>query len=61
MNQKELVLEAIRKLPDDATIAEIPDRVTFIAAIQKGVEDLDRGAVVPHTKMKRQVAAWLSA
>jgi predicted transcriptional regulator len=61
VNPKELVLEAIRKLPDDATIDEIADRVTFIAAVKKGVEDLDRGAVVPHTEMKRQLAAWLSA
>ncbi|MEI6715892.1 MAG: hypothetical protein WCO60_19245 [Verrucomicrobiota bacterium] len=61
MSQKELVLEAIRELPDDATIDLIADRVDFIAAIQKGINDLDRGDVVPHEEVKRQLAAWLSA
>ncbi len=60
MSQKELVLEAIRDLPDDATIDLIADRVEFIAAIQKGIDDLDRGAVVPHEEVKRQLASWLS-
>jgi len=61
MSQKELVLEAIRDLPDDATIDSIADRVEFIAALQKGINDLDRGDVVPHEEVKRQLAAWLSA
>jgi len=61
MSQKELVLEAIRELPDDATIDAIADRVEFIAALQKGINDLDRGDVVPHEEVKRQLAAWLSA
>ena len=61
MSQKELVLEAIRELPDDATIDLIADRVDFIAAIQKGINDLDRGDVVPNEEVKRQLAAWLSA
>ena len=61
MSQKELVLEAIRELPDDATIDAIADRVEFIAALQKGINDLDRGDIVPHEEVKRQLAAWLSA
>ena len=61
MSQKELVLEAIGELPDDATIDAIADRVEFIAALQKGINDLDRGTVIPHEEVKRQLAAWLSA
>ena len=61
MSQKELVLEAIRDLPDDATIDSIADRVEFIAALQKGINDLDRGDIVSHEEVKRQLAAWLSA
>ena len=61
MSQKELVLEAIRELPDDATIDAIADRVEFIVALQKGINDLDRGDVVSHEEVKRQLAAWLTA
>lgn len=54
MSQKELVLEAIRDLPDDASI-------DLIAGVQKGLTDIDRGMVVPHNEVKGQLAAWLSA
>lgn len=58
MSQKELVLEAIRELPDDASIDQIADRVEFMAAIQKGIADIDRGDTVPHEEIKKQLAAW---
>lgn len=61
MSQKELVLEAIRELPDDASIDLIADRVDFIAAIQKGLDDLDNGNVVSHEDVKRELASWVAA
>ena len=59
MSQKEMVLEAIQDLPEDVSIDQIADRVEFIAAIQKGLSDIDRGNTIPHEQVKRQVAAWL--
>lgn len=60
MSQKELVLEAIQELPDDASIDQITDRVEFMAAIQKGIVDIDRGDTVPHEEIKKQLAKWLT-
>jgi predicted transcriptional regulator len=60
MSQKELVLDAIQELPDDASIDQIADRVEFLAAIQKGIDDIDRGDTVPHEEIKKQLAAWLT-
>ena len=60
MSQKELVLDAIQELPDDASIDQISDRVEFLAAIQKGIDDIDRGDTVPHEEIKKQLAAWLT-
>jgi predicted transcriptional regulator len=34
--------------------------VEFIAAIQKGIDDIDRGDTIPHEEIKRQLAAWLT-
>ena len=56
MGQKELVLEVIQELPDDASIDQIADRVNFMAAIQKGIDDIDRGDTVPHKEIKKQLA-----
>jgi predicted transcriptional regulator len=60
MSQKELVLEAIQGLPDDASIDQIADRVEFMAAIQKGIDDIDRGDTVSHEEIKKQLATWLT-
>jgi hypothetical protein len=56
MTQKELVLDAINELPDDTSLDEIADRVEFLAAVQKGLDQLDRGEEIPHAELKRQLA-----
>ena len=60
MTQKELVLDAISELPNDASLDEISDRVDFLAAIQKGFDQLDRGEGISHEEIKRQLASWLT-
>jgi len=60
MTQKEMVMDAIRELPDDASVREIADRLEFLAAIQVGLDQLDRGEGIPHEEVKRQLAAWLT-
>jgi predicted transcriptional regulator len=61
MTQKELVLDAIGELPDGASLDDIAERVEFLAAIQKGLDQLDRGEGIPHDEVKRQLAAWLTS
>ncbi len=60
MTQKQLVLEAINELPDDAPLSDIVERVEFLAVIQKGLAQLDGGEGIPHAEVKRQLASWLA-
>jgi predicted transcriptional regulator len=60
MTQKELALDAISELPDDASLEQITDRIDFLAAIQKGFDQLDQGESIPHEELKRQLASWLT-
>lgn len=60
MTQKQLVLEAIKGMPDDAPLSEIVERIEFLAAVQKGLDQLDRGEGIPHEEVKRQLASWLA-
>ena len=60
MTQKKLVLETITELPDEVSLEEIAERIEFLAAIQKGIDQLDRGEVIPHEEVKRQLATWLA-
>jgi hypothetical protein len=54
MTDKELVLETIRTLPDDCSIDEIAERIAYMAAVQKGMDQLDRDEGLPHDEVKRQ-------
>jgi predicted transcriptional regulator len=60
MTQKKLVLDVINELPDETSLDEIAERVEFLAAIQKGIDQLDRGQGIPHDEVKRQLATWLA-
>ena len=59
MTEKEIVLETIRALPDDCTLDEIAERIRFMAAIQKGLDQLASGEGIPHDEVKKQLASWL--
>jgi predicted transcriptional regulator len=60
MTQKRLVLETISELPDEVSLDEIAERIEFLAAVQKGIDQLDRGEGIPHEEIKRQLATWLA-
>ena len=60
MTQKKLVLETISELPDEVSLEEIAERIEFLAAIQKGIDQLDRGEGISHEEVKRQLATWLA-
>lgn len=60
MSDKQIALDSIERLPDDASIETIAERMEFLAAIRKGLDQIERGQTVPHDEVKRQLATWLS-
>ena len=60
MSDKQLVLESIQRLPEDASLEVISERVEFLAALNKGLDQIERGQTIPHDEVKRQLASWLS-
>jgi len=60
MTPKQMVLDAIRELPDNVSVRDIADRLEFLAAIQSGLDQLDRGEGIPHEEVKKQLASWLT-
>jgi predicted transcriptional regulator len=60
MTEKEMVLKTVGELPDDCSIDEIADRIEFLAAVQKGLDQLDAGEGIPHEEIRKQMASWLT-
>jgi predicted transcriptional regulator len=60
MSDKQLALDSIERLPAATSLDAIAERVEFLAAIRKGLNQIERGETVPHEEVKRQLATWLS-
>ena len=52
---KQKVLEAIEKLPADATVEDAIEQLVLLAKIQKGLAQLDAGQGVEHSEAKRRL------
>ena len=52
---KQKVLEAIEKLPADATLEDAIERLVFLAKIERGIAELDAGQGIDHTEAKRRL------
>ncbi len=55
--EKQRALEAIRTLPDGATIEDAIERLCFIAKIEEGLRQSESGHVVSHEEVKKRFLA----
>jgi predicted transcriptional regulator len=52
---KQLLREALERLPEDATVEEALDRLYFVSKIARGLEAADQSDVVPHEEARRML------
>ena len=52
--EKQRAIEALRTLPEHATIDDAIERLCFIAKIEEGLRQSDAGQLVPHDDVKKQ-------
>ena len=60
MSDKQSVLEAIRRLPDEVTLHEIRDEIDFLAAVREGEQQADQGRLIPLEQVEKNLQSWLS-
>jgi predicted transcriptional regulator len=58
---KQLVLEAVHRLPESATFGDIAAEVDFLSAIREGEEDIQQGRIVSNEQVKRRLSALITA
>ena len=51
--------DAVRSLPEDATIRDAIERLELIEAIEQGLADVAAGRTVSQEEAKRRLAKWL--
>jgi predicted transcriptional regulator len=52
---REQMIEAIQQLPPDASVDDAIERLVFLAKIEEGLAQLDRGEGIPHDEAKRRL------
>lgn len=60
MTTKELVIEMIKRMPDEATVADIMEELYVRQKIDAGLRQLDAGETLEHEEIKQRMAKWLS-
>lgn len=57
---KQMILEAVHRLPDEATFDDIAEEVAFLAAVRDGEDDIKHGRIVSNAEMKQRIEVFLS-
>ena len=60
MSNKEIVIDLVRRLPDETSLKDIAREIEFIAAVREGFDQLDRGEGVPIEVVEKKVPSWLT-
>ncbi len=58
MSGKQMVLEAVQRMSETATLEEISEQIAILAAIRRGEEAADAGRLASHEEVKQRSAAW---
>ena len=58
MSGKQIVLEALERIPESATLDEISEQIAILAAIRRGEEAAEAGRLLSHEEVKQRSAAW---
>ncbi len=60
MSTKELAMETIKGLPENASWQDIQERILFLSAIEKSRDEVRRGDVVPHEEVCNLLNEWIT-
>jgi predicted transcriptional regulator len=60
MSNKEIVMDLMRRLPEQATLLEIAREIEFVAGVREGFAQLDRGEGVPLEEVEKQLPSWIT-
>ena len=58
MSIKELAIDTINTLSENASWEDVEERIRFLAIVEKGQEEIRNGEVVAHDQVKALVQEW---
>lgn len=59
MTAKEEILQALKSLPEDATVEDAMERLYLLSKIRRGLAQADAGQKVSQEEARRRASEWL--
>jgi predicted transcriptional regulator len=59
MTTNELFRKLLDRLPDDATLEDVPYEIYVLQKIRAGEGDIEAGRIIPHDEVMRDLTQWL--
>ena len=60
MTNKEIVRDLLRRIPDDASLADIARAIEFVAAVRQCLSELDSGNSIPIEEIAKELPSWVT-
>lgn len=60
MSNREIAIDLIQKLPEDASLHDIAREIEFVAGVREGFEQLEKGEGVAAEEVRALVPAWIA-
>jgi hypothetical protein len=60
MKDKQVAIETINRLPEDASMEQIAEELQIMAALRKSKQDVKAGRTKPHAEVESMFEAWIS-
>jgi predicted transcriptional regulator len=54
----QVAFDALRRMPESATLDEISEEIAILAAIRRGEAAADAGRTLTHEEVKQRSATW---
>ena len=61
MTDKQAVIDALQRLPENVSLDEIAQELRLMAAVRQGREDVSAGRTKTHHEVEKMVESWASA
>lgn len=61
MTDKQAVMDALQRLPEQASLDEIAEELRLMAAIRRGRADVTAGRTKSHAEAEQMLESWASA
>lgn len=58
MTLKQKVIDSIERLPQDASLDDIIERIYFIHKVEVGLKQSEQGDVITHEELLKRIDEW---